>query len=190
MWPSWRRASNAGTARAMAEHANPSGCRHCGIDKHGHLSQWAPHPVGWHTWAEPTMEQRKSAIKANLGRFTGQRFDGAEQETDPKSGPAGFCCGCCDDEPEPDWADLHEMARNAGMEPELFVPGEVHWGRRVLRGILEPEHGWVVVRSRNGRRVIDLTGPDRRPARTCSLVDPTPAEVLAAARLVGLGGAS
>lgn len=44
---------------------DPSSCRHCGISKHDHYSQWSPMPIGWHTWTEPTHAQRKVRIFAN-----------------------------------------------------------------------------------------------------------------------------
>jgi hypothetical protein len=43
---------------------DPSACRWCGLSKEGHMSQWKQ-PVGWHTWTEPTTEQRYAAIRAN-----------------------------------------------------------------------------------------------------------------------------
>ncbi len=43
--------------------AVPNGCRWCGHDRHGHFSGW--HRGGeWHTWAEPTDEQRLTRMRA------------------------------------------------------------------------------------------------------------------------------
>jgi hypothetical protein len=134
------------------------------------------------------MEQRKAAIKANLGRFTGKKLDRTEQE--PKPEPAGFCCVCCDDEPEPDWADLREMARGAGWSPDTWMARDVHWGKRDPKRSLRTGLGWVSSRHFRGRHLVELHGPEPRPIRAAMLVDPSPAEVIAAARLVGLGGSS
>lgn len=40
---------------------NPNGCRWCGVDKEDHLQRWDPN-VKWHTWVEPTVEQRKKRM--------------------------------------------------------------------------------------------------------------------------------
>lgn len=44
---------------------NPSGCRHCGFGESNHCDRWSPQPVGWHTWTEPTKEQRYERIRTN-----------------------------------------------------------------------------------------------------------------------------
>lgn len=41
----------------------PGGCRHCGIDKHGHHQRWAP-DVKWHGWTAPTTEQALARLRA------------------------------------------------------------------------------------------------------------------------------
>lgn len=94
-------------------------------------------------------------------------------------------------QPEPDWADLGEMARNVGWSPERWVPGQVHWGRRNPNGFIEHRHGWARVRRLRtlGHVVIDLYGPAPHEdlSSTARLVDPTPARVLAIARELGIG---
>jgi hypothetical protein len=97
-----------------------------------------------------------------------------------------------DNEPEdgPDWADLREMARNAGWTPDTWMARDVHWGQRDPARSLRTDLGWVSSRHFQGHHRVELHGPEPRPIRTVALIDPTPSEVLAAARLVGLGGAS
>lgn len=96
------------------------------------------------------------------------------------------------EQPKPDWADVRETARNARMTPQTWTPGRVHWGRRNEHGLIEHEHGWIAVTRSAHRIMVDLTGPMNfnrgGPTRTASLLDPSPAEVLSAARLVGLDG--
>jgi hypothetical protein len=40
---------------------NPNSCRHCEVDREEHLQRWHP-DAGWHTWIEPTSEQRKARM--------------------------------------------------------------------------------------------------------------------------------
>lgn len=98
------------------------------------------------------------------------------------------------DGPDPDWADLREMARNAGLIRSAdYDPRENRYGHRDEDGYLKDGLGWVLQewRGRDRTRLrVDLVGPIDGVRRTATLVDPTPAEVLTAARLVGLGGAS
>ena len=42
---------------------SPSGCRWCEIERHEHVRRWSA-AAGWHSWTEPTMEQRKERILA------------------------------------------------------------------------------------------------------------------------------
>jgi hypothetical protein len=65
---------------------DPSACRWCGLSKEGHMSQWHA-AAGWHTWTEPTTEQRYEAIRANaaerksgtdLGEWTADDFEAAD----------------------------------------------------------------------------------------------------------------
>lgn len=96
---------------------------------------------------------------------------------------------------EPDWADLREMARNAGLIRSAdYDPRENRYGHRDEDGYLKDGLGWILQewRGRDRRRLrVDLVGPIDGVRRTATLVDPSPAEVLTAARLVGLiGGTS
>lgn len=103
-----------------------------------------------------------------------------------------------DNQPQPDWADLRDMARNAGwtagtdkpVPSALKLPAWI-WGRRE-RGWLNNDHGWIRAETMiDGRWRIDVIGPAPHPLRSVSLVAPSPAEILTAARLVGLiGGTS
>lgn len=43
--------------------ASPNACRWCDIDRENHLQRWMP-GTRWHTWVEPTDEQRKARILA------------------------------------------------------------------------------------------------------------------------------
>lgn len=92
--------------------------------------------------------------------------------------------------PPPDWADLREMARNAGWTPEGRLSWST-WSRRDDRGS-DLSTGWALVQWT--ARSISLVGPGtghRGMRSAVDLIDPTPDKVLAAARLVGLiGGAS
>lgn len=47
----------------------PSGCRHCGVPEREHARRWKP-PVGWHKWAAPTDEQRKTRMTARRNART------------------------------------------------------------------------------------------------------------------------
>lgn len=95
------------------------------------------------------------------------------------------------DGPAPDWADLREMAHNAGWTRL----GSSRWG---MWGVWEGEdiddrHGWVIIHRYHRSRRFDIVGPgtgNKENRSFTELVDPTPAKVLEAARLVGLGGAS
>lgn len=97
--------------------------------------------------------------------------------------------------PGADWADVREMARKAGwtVGPDKTLPSTLKlptraWGRRE-NGWLDTRHGWVRAEMiLLGMRRIDVIGPAAHPFRSVSLVDPSPAEILTAARLVGLTG--
>jgi hypothetical protein len=104
-------------------------------------------------------------------------------------------CGDCSGSrgPKPtDWADVREAARNAGWSGRRD-PDQRHariWG---LYGdgrmFIDWEHGWVRSWRNRHSHVIDIAGPDASGGHeTVRLVNPTPAKVLTAARLVGLGG--
>lgn len=41
----------------------PSGCRHCGVEAREHLQRWTA-AARWHSWVEPTQEQRKARMLA------------------------------------------------------------------------------------------------------------------------------
>jgi len=89
--------------------------------------------------------------------------------------------------PEPDWADLREAARKAGWTPDGRLSWWT-WTRRDDRG-LDLSTGWALVQWT--ARSISLVGPgagSRAERSAVDLIDPTPAQVLAAARLVGIGG--
>ena len=92
--------------------------------------------------------------------------------------------------PQPDWADLREMARNAGWAGHADEPHVRIWGANGTdRMNLDWDAGSVRV-FRHGL-VVDLAGPSATYTHeSVHLINPTPARVLAAARLVGLGGAS
>lgn len=100
------------------------------------------------------------------------------------------------------WADVREAARKHGWtrrtEPAGWRPVETDvWGHYPPgEKFIDGEQGWVRVGLRDYALVIELTGPPIRITelggevrRDVKLVDPTPAEVLTAARLVGLDGA-
>lgn len=44
----------------------PNGCRWCGYGRRGHYGFWRA-PAGWHTWVEPTDEQRLRRMRARRG---------------------------------------------------------------------------------------------------------------------------
>jgi hypothetical protein len=99
--------------------------------------------------------------------------------------------------PQPDWADLREAARKAGWtvrtEPVGLRPVETKIWAHYPPGDRFPDasRGWArVAYGRNGacRISVELHAPGRDPRSRVDLVDPTPAKVLAAARLLGLGG--
>lgn len=99
----------------------------------------------------------------------------------------------------PDWADLREMARNAGFsvrtEPIGLRPVETKVWAHYPPGDRYPDgsRGWArVAYGRGGacRMSVEMHAPGRDPRSRVDLVDPSPAEVLAAARLIGLVGAS
>jgi hypothetical protein len=89
----------------------------------------------------------------------------------------------------PDWSDLREMARNAGWARHGSGSWS-YWAYTMAHGGADDSRGWVVVQTNEVRR-IEVVGSGKGP-RTgrcfAELVDPTPAQVLAAARLVGLVG--
>ncbi|MFG3340556.1 hypothetical protein [Glycomyces sp. NPDC048151] len=88
------------------------------------------------------------------------------------------------------WAHVGKAARAAGFTAEVWMPGEVHWGRRNPNGFIEHQHGWCRARRRSGRLVIDIYGPadHEDAASSARLVDPIPARLLTIARALGLGG--
>jgi hypothetical protein len=99
---------------------------------------------------------------------------------------------------EPDWADLREMARNAGWrcrnEPVGLRPVETKVWAHYPPGDRYPDgiRGWARVASGRGgacRISVEMHAPGRDPRSRVDLVDPTPAQVLNAARLIGLVGA-
>jgi hypothetical protein len=95
----------------------------------------------------------------------------------------------------PDWADVREAARKSGLTIELrfgrYKPGRYRHGMWTWR--VETAAGDLVANYR-GRALgnyIELVGEELVAGRNSAcLIDPTPAEVLTAARLVGLGGDS
>ena len=44
---------------------NPSGCKYCEYDKSNHCSRWSGGGIGWHSYTEPTKEQRYARIREN-----------------------------------------------------------------------------------------------------------------------------
>jgi len=101
------------------------------------------------------------------------------------------------DGPEPDWADVREAAREAGWsvrtEPVGLRPVETKLWAHYPPGERFPDgsRGWArAAYGRGGacRISVELHAPGREPRSRVDLVDPTPAEVLAAARLIGIGG--
>ena len=63
-------------------HFEPNACRWCGVPQRGHFQLWKP-PVGWHTFAEPTDEQRLARMKARR----------AAREPQPAQLPTDFPTG-------------------------------------------------------------------------------------------------
>jgi len=91
-------------------------------------------------------------------------------------------------EAAPDWADVREAARKAGWTRtgNRIVSA---WTVKAPNGEDDDRYGWAAVFPHH--RKVQLTGPgegDRFQRSFTDLVDPTPAQVLAAARLVGIGG--
>jgi hypothetical protein len=41
----------------------PGGCRHCGLEKHGHFQRWTSE-ARWHGWTAPTDVQRLARMRA------------------------------------------------------------------------------------------------------------------------------
>lgn len=41
----------------------PSGCRHCGIERRKHARQYVPE-AAWHRWEQPTQQQILDRMKA------------------------------------------------------------------------------------------------------------------------------
>jgi len=101
------------------------------------------------------------------------------------------------DGPASDWSDLREMARNAGWrcrtEPVGLRPVETKVWAHYPPGDRYPDgsRGWArVAYGRGGacRISVEMHAPGRDPRSRVDLVDPTPAQVLTAARLIGLVG--
>jgi hypothetical protein len=86
------------------------------------------------------------------------------------------------DGPEPDWADVREAARKAGITFRLVRHREMGWSR------------WIVTAPGCDIELRDSSGDWMASFSTsvgyANRVNPTPAQVLAMARLVGLGGDS
>jgi hypothetical protein len=99
-------------------------------------------------------------------------------------------------EQQPDWADVREAARNAGWR--MVRDRSTVQKCWTIRN--PDEHGWFIDKgwavitvdpnTNRGRWLFEFAGPGPHRKQTACLVDPTPAEVLTAARLVGLGGCS
>jgi hypothetical protein len=113
----------------------------------------------------------------------------------------GWPCGACAqhardliaaiDGPEPTWRGVIEASRTAGWTRR----GSSNWTMWGVWGDedIDDSHGWVIAHKIGRTRRVNVIGPGRGPMQGRSfaeLVDPTPAEVLSAARLVGLGGDS
>lgn len=98
----------------------------------------------------------------------------------------GSCHQCND---EPDWADLREMARNAGWRIER-TPKDLPFHSTILWDASHPDtkpgRRNVCVSSNEDQIDVDVWGPRGQVL----LHNPTGAELAAAARVVGLGGAS
>lgn len=110
-----------------------------------------------------------------------------------KDGAAAECANLINfhlAEQQPDWADVREVARKAGLTIELrfgrYKPGRYRHGMWTWRADTAGGDLAANYRGRALRNSIELVGP----RGSMHLYDPTPAEVLSAARLVGLGGDS
>lgn len=91
------------------------------------------------------------------------------------------------DGPEPTWVDVFYAYRAAGLRAESYASAAVMYGRRAVNSVLDPDTGWVTAWRDRGLLILDLHGPRGETyRRTVRLVDPSPAEILTAARLVGL----
>lgn len=99
-------------------------------------------------------------------------------------------CPHCEDKPEPTWRDVIRAARAAGWtsRPDPDQARVRIWGvYHPERFYADMEHGWARVYGHG--LVMDLAGPSASfTPETVHLISPTPARVLEAARLVGLGG--
>jgi hypothetical protein len=86
------------------------------------------------------------------------------------------------DGPAPDWADVREAARKAAITFRLVRHREMGWSR------------WIVTAPGCDMELRDSSGDWMASFSTsvgyANRVNPTPAQVLAMARLVGLGGDS
>lgn len=40
----------------------PSGCAHCGLERHLHFQRWTD-AAGWHKWTEPSREQIRDRMR-------------------------------------------------------------------------------------------------------------------------------
>jgi hypothetical protein len=45
--------------------------------------------------------------------------------------------------PRTTWAHVGKAARAVGFTAEVWMPGQVHWGRRDEQGAIQHEYGWV-----------------------------------------------
>jgi hypothetical protein len=90
----------------------------------------------------------------------------------------------------PDWADVREAARKAGLDIVLrfgrLKRGQIRHGMWTWRSHTPAGDVAAIYRGRVLGTSIELIGV----RGSMHLYDPTPAEVLSAARLVGLGGDS
>lgn len=96
--------------------------------------------------------------------------------------------------PEPDWADLREMARNAGWTRKKEGVGLRPVATDVW-GLYPPGQRFAEVVRCGAARVglaerglfIELHGPGKDQRERADLINPTPAKVLAIARELGVG---
>jgi hypothetical protein len=91
--------------------------------------------------------------------------------------------------PDPTWRDVFEASRKAGWTRR----GSSAWAMWGVWGDedIDDTRGWVVSHKSGRARRVTVVGPGHGSMQSRSfteLVNPTPAEVLSAARLVGLGG--